>query len=526
MNIALLITNIGSVFSISVCLGLGILVFVRRPKGASANVVFFLASIATAIWQTSYVVGINLHDSHASQIAFMFNLATLFIVIFYTHLILLVTNRFQAHKYVVTILYIIATGLVFYFALFPDYLLQPSQPKLYLPNFFVPGNLYWLQDTFFFIALIYLLVQIYISYHQADYRMRNRLKYFIAAYLFGFGVALVPEFLLYGINVDPFIASLTGLYTIPLAYAIIKYDIMNINLFAKRAFGYALSVTGIALFIILIGYANDTLAQIFPNFPQWLMPFLSAIIAVALGVFMWKKIKEVDVLKYQFVDIVTHKFRTPLTYIRWSLNTLRGESKPEEREHAVTAIAEANVRLFELTDMLIGLSESEKSQFLYVYSEENLRSIIEDTLAVVANRIRDKHISIQINLPETLPKIFVDRKRMQFAIQTIIENAIIYSKPNGQIILDTESKKNFIILSIRDFGIGISKENLPRIFSKFFRGANAKHAHTEGLGISLYISQDIMRRHSGDLWVESAGLENGTTFFLKIPLAKQPVYNK
>jgi len=107
------------------------------------------------------------------------------------------------------------------------------------------------------------------------------------------------------------------------------------------------------------------------------MPFISAIVAVVLGVFIWKKIKEVDMLKYQFVDVVTHKFRTPLTYIRWSLNALRSDSKPEERERAVTTIAEANTRLFELTDTLIGLSGSDKSQFLYSYSKENLRNVVD-----------------------------------------------------------------------------------------------------------------------------------------------------
>src|SRR3989344_4294695 len=106
----------------------------------------------------------------------MFNLATLFLVVLYTHLILSVTGRAQSHKRMLTILYIIAAGLVLFFALFPNYLLQPSQPKLYLPNFFVPGSLYALQDAFFFIVLIYLLFQLYISYHQADYRTRNQLK--------------------------------------------------------------------------------------------------------------------------------------------------------------------------------------------------------------------------------------------------------------------------------------------------------------------------------------------------------------
>src|SRR3989344_2341436 len=117
MNAELFITNIGFVFSISVCLGLGILVFIRRPKGASSNVVFFLASIATGIWQISYVIGINLHDPRASQIAFMFNLATLFLVVLYTHLILSVTGRAQSHKRILTNFYIHTTGppLIFSF---------------------------------------------------------------------------------------------------------------------------------------------------------------------------------------------------------------------------------------------------------------------------------------------------------------------------------------------------------------------------------------------------------------------------
>lgn len=521
MPIELIINNIGFIFSIIVSLSLAILVYVRRPKeGGSVNVVFFYTSIAGCIWQLSYVIGVNIHDPELSQAVFMFNLVSTFIVLLNTHVVLAVTGRFEKRKQFMIALYVIASALALFFVFNHDLFLLPSIPKMYFANYFVPGALYGVQDLFFFFALLYFFIQMVTAYRAADRQMRARLKYFIAAFVYAYIVAIMPEFLLYDIPVDPLIACLTGLYTIPLAYAIIKFEVFDINILARRALGYALGTAGITLFILFIGYANNYIEHVIPGFPHWLLPLFSGIIGVSVGIGVWNKIKEADYLKFQFVDVVTHKFRTPLTHIKWSAETLRSEKDPEERAKAIVAIEDADVRLFEMTNSLIGLSQSDESQYRYVYTSENIVDVLNETLAAIENQVRSKKIRMVLHVANDLPHIFVDRKRTQFVMQMIIENAVIYSKPGSQIDITVEQRKTFMYLSVKDMGIGISAGDMEHLFTRFFRASNASETHTEGLGIGLFVSRDIMRRHGGDLWAESAGLGKGSIFHMKIPLEK------
>jgi signal transduction histidine kinase len=521
MPIELHINNIAFGITGVICLALGILVYVRRPKeNALVNKVFILNSLAVCIWQASYVIGVNLHDPLWSRFAFMFNLAILFVPLMNTHLLLAITGRLHKSKHFLAVLYAIAIGFVIFFAFNPDTFLLPSVPQMYLANFFVPGPLYPVQDTFFFFLVIYLLVTMIHSYHTADVQMRSRLKYLIGGFVYGYLVGLSPELLLYGIQFDPLISSLMGLYTIPLAYAILKYEVIDINIIAKRALIYALGTAGITLFILFIGYANDWIALFIPGFPQWLLPLLSGILGVMVGVFIWKKIQEVDYLKFQFVDVVTHKFRTPLTHIKWSAEVLRAETDPQGRAEAVATIEDANVRLFEMTNSLIGLSRSDESQYQYTYASENIVDMLNETLAAIENQIKTKKIRMVLHIAEHLPHVYIDRNRVQFVMQMIIENAVIYSQQGSRVEVSLEQRKTFLYLSVRDTGIGISSEDMPHLFSRFFRAANAAETHTEGLGIGLFVSRDIMKRHGGDLWAESAGLGKGSTFYMKIPVEK------
>lgn len=521
MHIELIISNIAFGFTFLICLAMGVLVYIRRPKeNALVNVVLAIDVVFFCMWQLSYVIGVNLVDPLWSRFAFMFNLSALVTLIINTHLVLIVTGRFARQKRIMVFFYTIAAGFIIFFAFNPDLFLLPSQPQLYLPNFFVPGAFYGVQDTFFTIVLLFMMVNMFMAYRSADLQARNKLKYFIGGLVYAYATGLSSEFLLYGIPVDPIFASLSGLYTIPIAYAILKYDLIDINIIAKRALIYALGTAAITLLILFIGYANDWIALFIPGFPEWLLPLVSGIFGVTVGIFIWKKIQEVDYLKFQFVDVVTHKFRTPLTHIKWSAEILRSESDPQERARAVTTIEDANVRLFEMTNSLIGLSRSDESQYQYVYTSENVVDMLNETLAAIENQIRAKKIRMVLHVGDNLPHVHIDRKRVQFVMQMIVENAVIYSRQGSMVDVTLEQRKAFLYLSVRDTGIGVSAEDMPHLFSRFFRGSNAAETHTEGLGIGLFVSRDIMKRHGGDLWAESAGIGKGSTFYMKIPVEK------
>lgn len=299
-----------------------------------------------------------------------------------------------------------------------------------------------------------------------------------------------------------------------------KYDPDSMNSIVRRVLVYVSGTAGIALFILCIGYVNEYAASIIPGFPQWLLPLVSGVLGVSVGAFIRKRIKEADYLKFQFVDVVTHKFRTPLTHIKWSAEVLRSESDPRERARAISTIEDANVRLFEMTNSLFGLSRSSESEYQYVYKAENILDMLNETLAAVESQIRTKKIHLNLRVGENVPNVFVDRKRIQFVMQMIIENAVIYSRQGSRVDVEVEQRKSFVYVSVRDRGIGIAPADMEHLFSRFFRGSNASETHTEGLGIGLFVSKDIMKRHGGDLWAESAGIGKGSTFHMKIPLEK------
>lgn len=324
MPTELLLTNIGFAVSIAMALSLGILVFIKRPAtGGAVNVVFFLTSVLESIWAASYVIGVNISDPELSRLAFMFNLSTLFLIISNIQLVLVLAGRFAPKKKSFIVLYGIAALLVIFYALFPDTFLLPSKPAAYFANFFVPGSLYEVQDTYFFILSVYFMYETFMSYRRSAFIIQQRLRFFIIGQVYAYIISLFPEFLVYGIAVDPILASIVGLNTIPLAYAILKYELVNLNILAKKS-----------------------------------------------------------------------------------------------------------------------------------------------------------------------------------------------------IIVSTGLRKRQVITSVQDFGIGISAEDLPRIFQKFFRSSSALLAHTEDLGIGLFLAKDIMRRQGGDIWAESTGQVTGSTFFISLPLKK------
>jgi signal transduction histidine kinase len=291
-----------------------------------------------------------------------------------------------------------------------------------------------------------------------------------------------------------------------------------VNVLAKRAFGYAVSVGSLMLFILLIGYLNTSLVTSFPGFPIWLIPLLSAVIAIGAGATVWKKVQEMEYLKYQFVDVVTHKFRTPLTHIGWSIDTLKTSAKTAEDKEAVEAIKSANDKLFELTNTLLGMSAAESSQYLYNFNSLNVEDLIHTTHESILDRAKAKHMNIKLEIPQHMPKIWADINRFQFVLQTVFDNAVSYS-PDGSVVVISASKNNgFVWIKVQDHGIGIDMKDIPHMFTKFFRTDKAKRTDTEGMGVGLYLSKEIMHRLGGEIFVKSEGLGHGSTFTVKVPI--------
>ena len=347
------------------------------------------------------------------------------------------------------------------------------------------------------------------------------MKYIFVGITFGYVLGTTALLLVYDIPVDPIFSLFFGLYTIPFAYAFLTYELLDIHIVAKRALFYSGVVIAVSFLIILINSANDYVIATLPGFPWWMLPVLSGCVAVTIAGIIWNKMREVDKLKYEFIAIATHKFRTPLTYIKWSLDNLDNPKITQaDRLKTVTTLKNAGVRLEQLTDLLIGFEKTENSKYSLSYLEEDFGMLIKNILDTERERFVDKNINLTISIPSEPVSIFVDKIRLESALQIIVENAISYTPDHGSIEVVVRKEKNKALLTVKDSGIGISKEELPFIFSKFFRGAKARLADSGGMGIGLFIAKNIISSQEGTIAIRSEGQGKGSLVSITFPLKK------
>jgi two-component system phosphate regulon sensor histidine kinase PhoR len=238
---------------------------------------------------------------------------------------------------------------------------------------------------------------------------------------------------------------------------------------------------------------------------------------------IWTKIREADILKFEFMNVVTHKFRTPLTSIKWTMENLR-ESVPDALKNDIQQIQTANEHLMELTDTLVNLSSTDDKTYEYTLKETDIGSILNDCVTNVEDKMKAKGLTLSYISQPFIP-VVADGQKIRFIFQTLLDNAVSYSPSGGKVSLEVKEidgrfSRNNISIKVSDTGIGIPKDELRFIFTKFYRAKNGRKADTEGMGIGLYLSKRIIERHKGKMWVESAGEGKGTTFTIILPLAR------
>lgn len=245
------------------------------------------------------------------------------------------------------------------------------------------------------------------------------------------------------------------------------------------------------------------------------------VIVRTLGIAIFHKLNDSENLKYEFITIIAHKFRTPLTQIKWIAESMVPDEQDSYKKQNLQEVQKSTQQLIDLTGTLIELADSDSSSSSsYSFERVNICELVHTVGEAFKNAFHAKNIFLGIQCAE--PEIFsnIDRPRIEFVLQTLLQNSITYSPPGRNVEVIVSTEKNKTVITISDHGIGIDPKDLPKIFTKFFRTANAKATDTEGFGVGLYLAQTIVRRHKGKILVFSDGIGKGTTFQTVIPLVK------
>jgi signal transduction histidine kinase len=238
-----------------------------------------------------------------------------------------------------------------------------------------------------------------------------------------------------------------------------------------------------------------------------------------------KKLKELDKIRKNLISRVSHELKTPLVSVTGGcelLLTIYGEELNKGELEIIELIEKGGKRLKYLVDNLVDISRIEYEKFKLVKEPNDLSAIIREISNELKYSIRERNINLSLVLPESF-YIKLDKARIEQVIMNLLSNAIKNTPPNGEIFVNLKKKERSAEFSIRDTGIGISKEEMNMLFTRFGKleryGEGYEYIDIQGSGLGLFISKEIIDSHEGEIRAESGGRNKGSTFIVKLPIS-------
>lgn len=231
--------------------------------------------------------------------------------------------------------------------------------------------------------------------------------------------------------------------------------------------------------------------------------------------------KLIEQMKTEFVSLTAHQLRTPLSAIKWTLRMILdedlGKITKDQRDFLQKTYL-SNERMINLINDLLNVARIEEGRYLYKLSLHRLEDVVQSVVNSYIDEAKKRKITLIFKKPKIKsPKLKIDVEKINLAIQNLIDNAVRYTPKGGRVTVSLKSGRKEIELRVQDSGIGIPEKQQERVFGKFFRGVNVMRMETEGSGLGLFISKNIIEAHGGKIWFES--IENkGTTIYLTLPV--------
>lgn len=231
-------------------------------------------------------------------------------------------------------------------------------------------------------------------------------------------------------------------------------------------------------------------------------------------------VQELSDRKDEFLSIASHELKTPLTSIKALFQLIEKNIPPDHKVYQFLSRANNNIlRLETLIADLLDVSKINAGKLNYDYTEFAFQDMLGEAILSMQNIAPNHRFILKKSDTVTFTG---DKFRLEQVIFNFLSNAIKYSPEGKEIIVNSEVVNGNIIVSVQDFGIGIKKENLNKIFNRYYRVDNTIMKF-DGLGLGLFISSEIIKRHHGSFWIESE-LGRGSTFYFILPLTDQRIH--
>ena len=228
--------------------------------------------------------------------------------------------------------------------------------------------------------------------------------------------------------------------------------------------------------------------------------------------------------KSDFISIMSHQLRSPLSAIKWQLNLLLqgpGDISPASMKTYLDTVVEQNERMIRAVNDLLEVNRIEDRDLILRPSKWSLKDLTFKITEEYKKYASAYNVKINLTAEGDAPQVFADEERIKRVVEHLLDNAIRYSMNGGEITVSIEKFGDFIKWKVTDSGRGIPQEEQRRIFEKYFRSPAAARFQTEGSGVGLFISRSIINLSKGDMGFSSEE-SKGSTFWFTLP-TKKPI---
>ena len=250
-----------------------------------------------------------------------------------------------------------------------------------------------------------------------------------------------------------------------------------------------------------------------------LQGYASAVTAGLERAKVTERMAAIEKNKTQFLNLASHELRGPMTVVRGYVSMLEGGLLGDLNERGLKAVPVISAKVMEmnaLIEQMIEAARLEDGALMLRPAEIDLRDVVSEAVEAARPLVDDRH-EISLRIPERPVQVRVDAERVRTIVSNLISNAIKYSPSGGTIECELTARAGIARVAVKDSGVGIAKEDLPILFTRFGRVSTPHTNHLPGTGLGLYLGRQLARLHGGEITVESAP-GRGSTFTLHLPL--------
>jgi signal transduction histidine kinase len=226
-----------------------------------------------------------------------------------------------------------------------------------------------------------------------------------------------------------------------------------------------------------------------------------------------------EILRRSMVTDIAHELRTPLTTLRGHIEALEdGVIEPDQA--TIDSLMEDTLLLSRLVEDLQQLSLAEAGQLKLDLMPVDVGETVRAAVSRFEPKLSRKKISLELEIPPDLPKVKADQLRIAQVLNNLVQNSLVHTPEGGSITVEAKRLRDEVVFSVSDTGPGISREDLPYIFERFYRTDKSRTRATGGTGLGLSIAKSLVEAHGGMIRAESKG-EKGTAIFFSVPVFRR-----